>query len=141
MAFSLRAIPILLLFWFSSAVSADDKAANVIAHSITEQISEGLNLSAGAKAAVTKFFREHGRFPVGNAEAGLINPDDIRGKYVVSVTVATAHGEISAKYGGDASLEIYGRTIEWIPAVVEGKIEWSCSSQYIAELYWPQACQ
>ncbi len=141
MTFTVRATPILLLFWFSSAVSTDDKVADVVAHSITEQVSEGLNLSAAAKAAVTKFFQEHGRFPAGNAEAGLVNPYAIREKYVVSVTVATTHGEISAEYGGDASPEIYGRTIEWIPAVVEGKIEWSCSSQYIAELYWPQACQ
>ena len=125
-------------------ISADlrgDENPDPLTHSITEQISEGLNLSGGVRAAVTEFFHSHGRFPISNAEAGLVEPYEIKGKYVISVTVTAIRGIISVEFGGDAAQQIYGRTIEWTPTLAESKLEWSCSSQYISDLFWPEVCQ
>lgn len=44
------------------------------------QISEGLSLAAGAKAAVTEHYFDRGQFPRSNEEAGLAPPYDINGK-------------------------------------------------------------
>ena len=131
--------PLVLLAWFSLVASSSEETVDVATHSVTEQVSEGLNLSADAKAAVTYFFQENGRFPIGNAEAGLADPRAIQGKYVVSVTIT--RGVVSAEFGGDSAHEIYGRTIESTPMLEGAAIEWSCSSRYIAKRYWPQACQ
>lgn len=139
LSFRRRLIVLVLLIW--SSVFAAENDETVVAHSIPVQVSEGINLSAGAKAAVTKFFEQHGRFPSGNTEAGLVHPFAIQGKYVVAVTIAVTQGIVSAEFGGDSSPDIYGRTIEWIPTIVEGKIEWSCASKYIAKQYWPKACR
>ena len=39
-------------------------------YTIRAQVSEGLNLSAGAKAAVAEYFMDSGNFPTTNTEAG-----------------------------------------------------------------------
>lgn len=107
---------------------------------VRSQISEGLNISAVAKAAITEFFQDHGRFPIGNAEAGLVEPFAINGKFVVSITVTAINGIIQIDFGGDAAPEIYGRSIEWKPTVSGSRLEWSCSSEYISRRFWPEAC-
>ncbi len=54
-------------------------------YTIRAQVSEGLNLSGGAKAAVSEFSMDTGRFPSDNATAGIaVNATDINGKYVTS---------------------------------------------------------
>jgi len=59
-------------------------------YTIRAQVSEGLNLSGGAKAAVAEFTMDSGSCPANNSAAGISSdPLDISGKYVLSVTVAT----------------------------------------------------
>ena len=70
-------------------------------YTIRAQVSEGLNLSGGAKAAVTEFFQDRGSMPTDNDEAGLADADtEIQGKYVSSVEVT--NGVIEVTYGNDA---------------------------------------
>ena len=57
-------------------------------YTIRAQVSEGLNLSGGAKAAVTEYFQDRGAMPADNTEAGLAASGDIQGKYVSDVDVA-----------------------------------------------------
>ena len=40
-------------------------------YTIRAQVSEGLNLSGAAKAAVTEYFQDQGAFPADNATAGF----------------------------------------------------------------------
>ena len=141
MTLRLRFALILLIACLISTGLRGDEIRDGSTHSITEQISEGLNLSGGVRGAVTEFFHFHGRFPVSNAEAGLLEPYEIKGKYAISVTVTAIRGIISVEFGGDAAQEIYGRTIEWTPTLAGSKLEWSCSSQYISDLFWPEVCQ
>ena len=82
----------------STAISGSPEKTNP---QIASQVSEGLNLSGGAKAAVTEYFRDKGRFPTTNSEAGLVNAHQINGRYVSSVAVTT--GVITVTYDGDES--------------------------------------
>ncbi len=58
-------------------------------YTIRAQVSEGLNLAGGAKAAVSEVVMDSGTFPTTNVLAGLSTNTDINGKYVVSVTVGS----------------------------------------------------
>jgi len=63
------------------------------------RVSEGLQLSAGAKTGVAEFYSSNAVYPSSNAEAGLAAPGDIVGNNVTSVEVAGA-GEITITYTG-----------------------------------------
>ena len=47
-------------------------------YTIRAQVSEGLNLSGGAKAAVTEYYQDQGTFPITNTIAGLDIAANIR---------------------------------------------------------------
>ena len=70
-------------------------------YTIRAQVSEGLSLSAGAKAAVAEVAMDTGVFPGTNVAAGISTAASIVGKYVVGVAV-TGAGIIQVTYGGDA---------------------------------------
>jgi type IV pilus assembly protein PilA len=51
-------------------------------YTIRAQVSEGLNLSAGAKAAVSEYFMDRGVLPLNNAEAGIATQaNQIQGRW------------------------------------------------------------
>src|SRR5210317_2144897 len=56
-------------------------------YTIRAQVSEGLNLSGGAKAAVTEFYQDRGIMPTDNTEAGIAAFGEIQGNYVSQVQV------------------------------------------------------
>src|SRR5690606_19663388 len=49
--------------------------------------SEGLQLAAGAKTAVSEYYSSQGAWPTDNAEAGIAAATTIEGNNVTSVTV------------------------------------------------------
>jgi len=109
---------------------------------VSSQVAEGLNLSGGAKAAVSEFYMDLGRFPESNYEAGLSEASTIVGKYVVSVTVND--GIITAAFGGpgsDAHEAISGKAIVLAPEPNNGSVYWTCSSSSIEPKYLPAACR
>ena len=63
-------------------------------YTIRAQVSEGLNLAAGAKAAVTEYYQDQGVFPGDNVTAGIEDAANIEGKYVSQVEVG-ANGVIT----------------------------------------------
>jgi len=62
------------------------------------KVSEGLQLAAGAKTAVSEYFSSQAGWPANNAMAGIATNTDIRGNNVTSVTVAG--GAITIAYTG-----------------------------------------
>ena len=115
-------------------------------YTIRAQVSEGLNLSGGAKAAVTEYFQDRGLMPITNVQAGLALPAEIAGKYVTSVTVGGA-GIIQITYGGvalEAHQVITGTTLEMTPSTAQaGSVVWDCASAgaAIANKHLPAACR
>ena len=111
-------------------------------YTIRAQVSEGLNLSGGAKAAVTEYFQDRGALPSDNAEAGLAASGDIQGKYVSSVEVDD--GEIEVTYGNDAHAVITGDALQLTPDTTQaGSVQWDCASSgtAIENKHLPAACR
>ena len=109
-------------------------------YTIRAQVSEGLNLSGGAKAAVSEYTMDRGIFPADNATAGLSAAGDISGKYVSAVTVGPA-GLVTVTYGNDAHATINGQDLLMTPQTNPGSIEWICTSVDIDDKHLPAACR
>jgi type IV pilus assembly protein PilA len=113
-------------------------------YTIRAQVSEGLNLSAGAKAAVTEYYQDQGAFPADNATAGLEAAGNIQGKYVASVTVG-ANGVITAAYSSaapqSANANIDGLSITMTPTDNAGSVSWACASAGLQNKWLPAACR
>jgi type IV pilus assembly protein PilA len=109
-------------------------------YTIRAQVSEGLNLSGGAKAAVSEFRMDRGVWPSDNTAAGIAtNATDINGKYVTGVAVA--QGVITVTYGADAHADIGSDTLLMSPLAQTGSVEWVCKSSTIADKHLPAACR
>ena len=114
-------------------------------YTIRAQVSEGLNLAAGAKAAVTEYFQDQGTFPASNAAAGIEAANNIRGKYVSQVAVSGA-GLVDVTYssGGnfDANAAINGAILRMTPTNNVGSVGWTCAAQNVLVPKWlPAACR
>ena len=113
-------------------------------YTIRAQVSEGLTLAGGAKAAVSEFVMDTGRFPSTNALAGLSAPADIDGKYTTSVSVEAALGQIQITYGGtDAHTNITGNTLVLSAVTTAGSVVWSCPAAGgdVDARYRPATCR
>jgi len=111
-------------------------------YTIRAQVSEGLNLSGGAKAAVTEYFQDRGTMPATNAIAGLANNTDIQGKYVAQVNVTA--GVIAVTYGNSSHAIITGAQLELTPNTTNpGSVQWDCATgaPVIENKHLPAACR
>ena len=116
-------------------------------YTIRAQVSEGLSLSSGAKAAVAEFFQDSGAWPANNTEAGLeATPTNIKGKYVSAVTVTAAGGlgVITVLFAGpdaNAALGASSLTLSGNGAG-GGSIVWDCAGATGMLPKWlPAACR
>ena len=112
-------------------------------YTIRAQVSEGLNLAGGAKAAVSEFTMDRGVFPTGNTSAGISLPADITGKYVdtVTVTAGATTGIITVAYGGDAHALLAPGSLVLTATTNAGSVEWVCTGTAIAPKHLPAACR
>lgn len=131
-------VPIILIFVLGVIAAIALPAYND--YTIRAQISEGLNLSGGAKAAVMEYYMDNDRFPSDNETAGL-NPDNrISGHYVTSVSVQ--NGTIVVTYGNQAHSVILDKALVLEPDVGStGMVHWDCYSPTIAAKHLPAACR
>jgi len=115
-------------------------------YTIRAQVSEGLNLAAGAKAAVTEFYQDQGNYPANNVEAGLANETTIAGNYVSQVKVAA--GVISVTYSNtgnqSANKNINTAILTLTPTDNGGSVDWDCRGGTILDnnaKWLPAACR
>jgi len=108
-------------------------------YTIRAQVSEGLNLAGGAKAAVSEYTMDTGAFPTNNAQAGLSTAASITGKYVVSVT--NASGVITIDYGKSAHTTLAAGNLLLSAVQNAGSVEWICKGSGIAAKHLPAACR
>ena len=118
-------------------------------YTIRAQVSEGLNLAAGAKAAVTEYFQDQGEWPANNKTAGLAdNATDIAGKYVKSVTVsAGGTGALLTVLYSKAAPQSANAKIDTATLVLEskdnsGSVSWNCKAgAKLVDKWLPAACR
>lgn len=131
-------IPFVLVFVIGILAAIAIPAYND--YTVRAQVSEGLNLSGGAKAAVTEYYFDNAAYPSDNETAGLSPADRITGKYTSSVGVA--NGTITITYGNEAHALINGTTLVLAPSTERSdSVEWTCSSPTIAPKHLPAACR
>lgn len=107
---------------------------------IRAQVSEGLSLATGAKAAVWDFMSNTGHGPANNASAGLAPPGSITGLYVSRVDVTG--GVVAVSFGAPkANDKIKSATLMLSPVTHAGSIVWTCRSTTIRAQYLPSTCR
>jgi len=110
-------------------------------YTVRAQVSEGLTLAGGAKAAVSEYRMDSGDWPTSNAMAGLSASGSITGKYVASVNVA-GNGVITVTYGGDSNTTYLNtRNITLTPTDNVGSVDWTCANGGVALKHVPAACR
>ncbi len=111
-------------------------------YTIRAQVSEGLSLSAGAKAAVAEFYQDSGVWPANNVEAGLEASGNIKGKYVTQVAVGATNGVLTVTYGNDANNNILNDTLTLSATDNTGSVSWACANGSGLKPKWlPAACR
>ena len=108
-------------------------------HTIRAQVSEGLSLASGAKAAVSEYYQDRGIMPTDNQAAGLAAANLISGKYTTNVGVSGG-GLITVTYGNDANAQLVGNLI-LTPTDNGGSIGWDCIGSTIQAKHLPTACR
>lgn len=110
---------------------------------IRAQVSEGVNLADGAKAAVWDYVSNFGTFPTSNQVANLPAAASINGNYVSGVNVA--NGKITVSFADPATnVAIKSEQLVLSPSMGTGSITWSCSTASGTTLdlkYLPSVCR
>jgi type IV pilus assembly protein PilA len=107
---------------------------------IRAQVTEGVNLADGAKAAAWDFVSNYGTFPSNNQSAGLPMATSIVGKYVAQVDVTG--GKITATFNStNANTAIHGATLVLSPWTQGGSILWTCKPSTVSPKYLPSSCR
>jgi type IV pilus assembly protein PilA len=97
-------------------------------YTIRAQVSEGLSLAAGAKAAIAESFAQRGEAPADRTEAGMTPTlTDTSGKYVQSVDVE--NGSIIITYGLAANAALTDQTLRITPyETLDKSVAWRCAN-------------
>ena len=106
-------------------------------YTVRTKVSEGLNLAAAAKLAVSETRLSNGTFPASNATAGYTSPTtDI----VTSIAVGT-NGTILITYASPP--EVAASTIIMTPAMATNNsaVTWDCSTGTVLSKYRPAECR
>jgi len=95
-------------------------------YTIRTQVTEGLNLAAGVKAAIGTFNAVRGDLPATNEAAGIASSDAITGNYVTDVAIGD-EGTITITYGNRANEAIKDETLGLSPIENEADgLVWVC---------------
>lgn len=103
-------------------------------------VSEGMNLGASAKSAVTEYYTSQAALPTTNTAAGLpADGTDITGNAVKSVAIG-AGGAITVTFNAKVTDDA---TLIFVPDVTtnEGSITWTCNTGTVDDKYLPANCR
>ena len=109
---------------------------------IRAQVSEGMVLASGAKAAEWDFVSNTGRLPGNNESAGLVTATSISGNYVSSVDVSD--GVIKVLFDGPQANTAVRPSTKYLvlsPITQAGSIIWTCTPSTVDGKYLPTSCR
>ncbi|TCP15280.1 type IV pilus assembly protein PilA [Crenobacter luteus] len=99
-------------------------------------VSEGLQLAAGAKTAVTEYYASNGAWPDSLTKAGLASA--IGGNAVKSVALGSS-GTLTVTYNGKVK---DGAVLQLEPSDASGGIQWKCKKGADMDEKWlPSNCR
>lgn len=102
------------------------------------RVSEGIQLAAAAKTAVSETRQAGTAFPTANLAAGL--PATIQSQFVTSVVVGNApsNGTITITYNAASGA---AGTITLVPTFANGAVTWDCTGGTVADNFRPANCR
>lgn len=106
-------------------------------YTVRARVTEGVNLAAAARTAVSETRISTNSYPTSNEEAGI--DDTISSQYVDSVEVG-ADGVITVTFRNISQLGSEG-TIEFEPAFIQGSVRWRCDGGDMENKYRPANCR
>ena len=109
-------------------------------YTVRAKVSEGLGLSAAAKAAVAETWASRGRFMVNNQSIGLPTATSIRGNSVRSVSQVSGVITITMAATG-LPANVAGDTYALSATTNAGGIQWACNAGTIEPKYLPSECR
>jgi type IV pilus assembly protein PilA len=104
------------------------------------QMSEGINIAGGPRAAVLEYFEEHGELPASNEQAGISPPNEISSHYVSQVSIED--GQVVILYGNRVNARLFGKEVVLIPDVSKfPDVSWKCSARDIPNKLLVSMCR
>jgi len=110
-------------------------------YTIRSKVSEGLNLAAAAKLAVSETYSSEGRMLTNQASYGLPAAVSIKGGHVSSVSVNAA-GVITVNFTALGGSVARGDGLTLTPNTSSGgSIDWDCDPDQLPRKYLPSTCR
>ena len=109
-------------------------------YTVRAQVTEGVNLSTEAKAAIWDYVSNKGHFPSANESAGLPPSTSIQGSYVSGVDVSGGRIAVSF-HGPKANKAIWSQQLILSPTDQGGSITWTCATSTLSGKYLPSTCR
>jgi type IV pilus assembly protein PilA len=106
-------------------------------YTIRARVSEGLNVAAATKTAVSETRLSRNAFPTDNATAGVSTA--INSTYVTSVTVGAA-GTIQITYR-NIDTQVDASTIVMTPTFAGNTVRWDCTGGNADDRFRPANCR
>ncbi|MDM3870282.1 pilin [Porticoccus sp. W117] len=102
---------------------------------VRAQLVEAITLAEELKPAIKEFYRDRGRFPVNNNEAGVPPENKLLGNYVAGMKVVD--GAIHVSLGNKINQELSGKQLTLRPMVVTGSpaspFSWLCGKGAVVD--------
>jgi type IV pilus assembly protein PilA len=100
---------------------------------VRTQVNESIKLIEDYKTMVNLIYKTTGSFPATNSDAGVPEPDKIKGNYVSQVDLV--NGSFNIVFGAKIRSELEGKVISIRPIYVEGSptspVSWICGNDAI----------
>jgi type IV pilus assembly protein PilA len=112
---------------------------------VRARVAEGVVLAIPIQKAVGDYYAYHGRFPADNREANVLEPEQLKGAYVSSITVL--NGTIQVTFDALNTVE-KENLLSFQPQIVAenplGLVSWQCGQDEKTTLeskYLPSSCR
>ncbi len=100
-------------------------------YTIRAQVVESLTITGELKQAITEYYKDRGRFPTNNAEAGIPAPEHLMGNYVSKVELID--GAMHVEFGHYVNSHLEGQHLTIRPIFVTASptspISWICGGR------------
>lgn len=97
-------------------------------YTIRAQVVESFSITGELKLSINDYYKDRGRFPANNSEAGVPAPDHLIGNYVKKVEVVD--GAMHVELGNYVNSQLEGQTLTIRPIFVSDSptspISWVC---------------
>ena len=99
---------------------------NLIPRYTRAKLVEIDEMTAPLKPAIAAFYREHGRFPRNNAEAGLPPPDQLLGTYTAGIEVVDGALHVQTRSVGHGFDGIISIRPQYVADSPRSPVTWVC---------------